>query len=68
MRVYILKDEDFERLKTELSRDPQHGLMGGGSAVLSDVERKAFEEAHNFYWYHVLRWMDTVKGKSGGNL
>lgn len=62
MKVYILTDEDFEKLRAELSRDPKHGTSGGGSVVLTKEEEKAHEEAHRFYWYHVARWIDKVKG------
>lgn len=61
MKAYILSDEDFEKLKAELSRDPKHGLQGSGGVVLSKEEEKAFETAHKFYWYHVSRWIDKMK-------
>lgn len=61
MKIYLVTDEDIERLKTELARDPKHGYTGGSSTVLSDVERKAHEDAHRFYWYHVCRWIDKIK-------
>ena len=63
MRVYLLKDADFERLLAEIARDPKHGRKGGSSQVLSAADKKAFEKAHSFYNYVVRVWLDSVKGE-----
>lgn len=62
MKVYILKDKDFERLLAEIDRDPQYGEWGGSSRVLSDEEKKAHQEAHRFYNFIIHRWLDSVRG------
>lgn len=61
MKAYILTEEDFEKLLTEISRDPKHGETGGSSQVLSDEETKAYEQAHRFYNYLIRKWIDKVK-------
>ena len=61
MKAYILKDIDFEKLITELSRDPIRGETGGSSVVLSKEEQEAFDKAHRFYNYIIRRWIDEVK-------
>lgn len=61
MKVYILKDEDFEKLLAEIDRDPAHGRNGGSSQVISQQEREAFLEAHRFYNYIIRKWLDDVK-------
>jgi hypothetical protein len=66
MRVYILKDDDFEKLLAEISKDPKHGIDGGSGVVLSDVEQKAHDDAHSFYNYLIRRWIDRVTGKEQG--
>jgi hypothetical protein len=61
VKVYILKDEDFEKLILEISRDPRHGTSGGSSDVLNAEEQRAFDKAHRFYNYVIRRWLDEVK-------
>lgn len=60
-KVYLLKEEDLERLLAEIDRDPTYGDRGGSSAVLSESERRAHETAHRFFNLVVRRWVDTVK-------
>lgn len=61
MKAYILTEDDFERIITEISRDPKHGETGGSSVILSEKEQEAFEKAHRFYNYIIRRWIDGVK-------
>lgn len=61
MKVYLVTDADLEQLRANLARNPQHGLAGGGSVSLTPEELRAHEEAHRFFWYQVLRWIDTIK-------
>jgi hypothetical protein len=61
VKVYLLKEEDLEALLTAIDRDPHYGYQGGGSVVLSEVERKAYVSAHSFFNHQVRRWLDTVK-------
>ncbi len=62
MKVYILTDDDFERLKAELDRNPEYGQRGGSSVALSVEQRDAHKEAHGFYSHIVRTWIDKVKG------
>lgn len=61
MKAYILKDEDFDRLLAAIDRDPQYGIKGGTTLVLSAVEKEAHKEAHRFYNYTVRTWISRVK-------
>lgn len=61
MKVYILKDSDFEHLLTSIDRDPRHGERGGSSQVLSTVEEGAHDDAHRFYNYQVRTWINLVQ-------
>lgn len=65
MRVYILQDSDFEQLFSEIDRDPRWGERGGSSAVLSDVERQAHEDAHGRFNHRVRTWADKVRRGDG---
>jgi hypothetical protein len=60
-RVYLLREKDFEDLLTRIDRDPQHGLMGGSSAVFTDEQRRMFIEVHRFYNYQVHGWVSAMK-------
>lgn len=60
MKVYLLHESDIERLRTLIDRDPKHGYEGGSSTVLSEMERRAHDEAHRFYNYQICRWIDEV--------
>jgi hypothetical protein len=64
MKVYLLKDSDFAALIAAIDRDPSHGVRGGSSAVLTEGQRRAHEEAHRFFNYQVRTWIDSVKGES----
>lgn len=55
MKAILLND-----LLTRLDRDPRHGRDGGSSAVLTDAEVRAYEEAHRFYNYQVRTWLREV--------
>jgi hypothetical protein len=61
MKAYILNEDDFEILLKALDRDPNRGLKGGFSALLSDEERAVYEDAHRFYNYQIHTWIDRVK-------
>ncbi len=61
MRVFLLKEEDFDRLRLTIDRNPEHGLNGGSSQVFSETEKEAQLEAHRFYNYQVVRWIESVR-------
>ena len=61
MRVFLLKEEDFENLLANLDRDARYGRAGGSSQVLSKEEAEALKEAHAFYNYQVRTWIEHVK-------
>lgn len=61
MRVYIIKDSDFEALQSAIDRDPKNGTQGGSSQVLSDDEQRAHDRAHRFFNYQVVTWMQRMK-------
>lgn len=63
MKVYILKDSDFQRLLDNVDRNPEHGMEGGSSQVFDERERQAYKEAHRFYNYQIRNWIDSVKEK-----
>lgn len=58
---YLLTDEDFEGLATLIDRDPQYGVAGGSSGVLSEAEQAAHDKAHRFFNYQVRRWIARMK-------
>lgn len=61
MKMYIIKEEEFEALLAALDRDPRHGQDGGGSIVLSKQDQEAHNRAHRFYNYQVRSWVNKVK-------
>ncbi len=63
MKVYIVTEEDLERLKTTIDRDPEHGHDGGGSqsSVNDPGKRMIYSEAHRFYNYQVHKWIGEIK-------
>lgn len=61
MKVYLLKDSDFQTLLDNIDRDPEYGLTGGSSQVLSEIEKRAHHEANRFFNYHIRCWIDKVK-------
>lgn len=61
MKVYILKEEDFDNLLLAVDRNPEHGHNGGSSVVLTDTEKRAHQEAHAFYNLQVHRWVKKQK-------
>ena len=61
MRVYLLKDSDFQKLLDNIDRDPRHGWGGGSSQVLSEAESRAHYDAHRFFNYQIQCWIDKVK-------
>ena len=61
MKVYIIKDSDFQNLLDNIDRDPQHGARGGSSQSLDKQERQAHRDAHRFYNYHIRTWIDSIK-------
>lgn len=58
MRVYILKESDFEALRTAIVVDPARVRS---TRNLSVEERRAHEEAHRFYNYQICNWIDAMK-------
>jgi hypothetical protein len=61
MRVYIIKDSDFDDLTAAIDRDPQWGERGGSSQILNPEEREAHERAHRFFNYQIRVWIDAMK-------
>lgn len=61
MKVYLLKESDFDALLVAIDRDPIHGLNGGSSDALGEKEREAHKKAHRFYNYQIRCWIDNVK-------
>lgn len=54
MKVYLLKDEDFEKLIDKLERDPNRNRGH------SEEEKRNLEEAFRYYNFHFRRWIDEV--------
>ena len=61
MKVYLLKDDDFQILLDHIDRNPEYGVTGGSGQVLSEAQRQFYREAHRFFNYHVRTWIDKVK-------
>jgi hypothetical protein len=61
MKVYIIKDEDVDRLLDNLDRDPKYGARGGSSQVISKEQQLMFEEVHRFYNFQIRRWLDEIR-------
>jgi hypothetical protein len=64
MKAYILTDADVQSLLLLIERNPEHGINGGCSSVLNDVERTAHQEAHRFYNYQVHKWLSAIGAES----
>lgn len=60
MKIYLITDDDIERLKTAIDRNPQYGPNGGSSGVVNQEEREIYDEAHRFFNYQVRRWIADV--------
>ena len=60
MRVYVIKDEDLDRLRALIDRDPHWGERGGSSQVLSAVEEEAHNRAHYWFNHQICSWIDSV--------
>lgn len=58
MRVYILKESDFETLRTAIVINPERVRA---TRPLSDLERAAHDEAHRFFNYQICNWIDSMK-------
>jgi hypothetical protein len=61
MKVYMLRQQDFDDLLARIDRDPSWGCEGGSSIVMNDEERRAHDAAHRFFNYQVRTWLETVK-------
>lgn len=61
MKAFILSEKEFEDLLAAIDRNPEHGPQGGSSSTFTDVERRAFHDAHRFYNYQVRTWIDRVQ-------
>jgi hypothetical protein len=59
MKVYLLKEEDFEKLILILDQDPEHSR--GSSQVFSPVEKEAYAKLHRYFNYELRGWIDSVK-------
>lgn len=57
MKAYILTDEDFEKLLSELDKDPKNAYAG---QTLSQKEQIIFQDAHRFYNFIFHKWLDKV--------
>lgn len=60
MKIYLIKQEDLDRLMAFVDRAPEHGYGGGSSRVLSPVEQEAHGEAHSFFNLQIRRWITEV--------
>jgi hypothetical protein len=60
MRVYVVKQEDLDRLLAFIDRNPAHGARGGSSDVLTDTEQRAHEKAHRFFNYQIRIWIGEI--------
>lgn len=60
MKVFLIKDDDLDRLLAMIDRDPSHGAAGGSSQVLTQQERDAHEKAHRFFNFQIRQWIDTI--------
>ena len=61
MKVYVLKESDFEALRTALTIDPKRAERGTGGRTLTEEERAAYEDAHRFYNYQICNWIEAMK-------
>lgn len=61
MKVYILKESDFQQLLDNIDRNPEHGMQGGSSQSFDKESREAYKDAHRFYNYHIRSWIDKMK-------
>jgi|WetSurMetagenome_2_1015567.scaffolds.fasta_scaffold04771_12 hypothetical protein len=61
VRVYLIKDEDLDRLRTLIDRDPRWGEQGGSSQVLSKEEELEHGRAHRWFDWQICAWIDSVK-------
>lgn len=61
MKAYILTEEDFNTLLLKLDRNPEHGYNGGGSTIIRDSDRSAYDEVHRFYNYQIHSWLEQIK-------
>lgn len=60
MKVYLLTEQDFERLLANIDRDPEHGATGGSSASMGEHDRRIYHEAYRFFNYQVRTWISSV--------
>ena len=61
MKIYVLKEADFDALLTLIDRDPRYGYQGGSSRVYSEVELEALRTAHDFFNYQIRAWIQEAK-------
>jgi hypothetical protein len=57
MKMYLLRDEDFDAILAAIDRDPRWD----SSSILTAEGRKAHDDAHRFYNYHLRTWIEKVK-------
>ena len=58
MKVFQLTQGDFDKLLLLIDQNPEQS--GGSSHHMSDTDRRAHQEAHRFYNYHIRGWIDEV--------
>jgi len=58
VRVYILKESDFEALRAALTIDPARVTSVRN---LNEQQRQAHDEAHRFYNYQICNWIEAMK-------
>jgi hypothetical protein len=61
MKVYIVKDDDLDRLTALLAMDPKHGTTGHSSQALSQEEIEAHNRAYRFFNYQICNWLASIK-------
>jgi hypothetical protein len=61
VKVYILKESDFESLRAAIVADPKRAERGTGGRTLTEEERVAYDDAYRFHNYQICNWIDAMK-------
>lgn len=56
MKAYILSEADFERLRLALREVPPNGV-----GVMSEAEKRAYDDMYRRFNFIVHRWEDEAK-------